>query len=181
MRRLIYSMLTSLDLFVEGPDGRFDWSVPDEELHRHFNARAAYATTQIYGRRMWEVMAPYWTQPQRDPVEIEYARYWNAAEHIVCSRTLRSVDHGARLVSDAVAEVTRLKAGDGPDLDVGGASLANELIEAGLVDEIHAYVHPIVIGGGKRLVNGRIELELLGVQTFARGAVQLRYAPRVAG
>ncbi len=187
MRKLIYSILTSLDLHVEGRDGRFDWATPDAELHKHFNASAATMTTHLYGRRMWEMLSAYWptagSDPAATPEAREFARFWNAGEHIVFSRSLRTVDHGARLVrDDAVAAVRRLKAGEGTDIDVGGPGLASTLIAAGLVDEIHAYLNPVITGGGKPFLSGgRLDLTLLGVQTFTSGVVQLRYALRAAG
>jgi len=186
MRKLIYSMLTSLDLYVEGPDGQFGWATPDAELHRHFNAQAATITTHLYGRRMWETMSAYWPSARSDPEDSPetraFAQYWNAGEHIVFSRSSRSVDHGARLVRDnAVHEVIALKSGEGSDIDVGGPGLAATMIEAALVDEIHVYINPVAVGGGKPFfadLNKRLDLTLLGVQTFAGGVVQLRYAPR---
>ena len=189
MRTLTYSMLTSLDLYVEGPDGQFDWATPDVEVHKHFNARAATMTTHLYGRRMWETLSAYWPGAESDPAGTpetrEFARYWNAGEHIVFSRSLQTVDHGARVVRDnAVEVVRRLKSGEGSDMEVGGPGLAWTLIEAGLVDEIHAYLNPVAVGGGKPFfagLRGQLDLRLLGVQTFASGVVQLRYAPRMAG
>jgi dihydrofolate reductase len=189
MRRLIYSMLTSLDLYVEGPDGQFDWATPDAELHKHFNAQYAAMTTHLYGRLMWETMSGYWptaaSDPDGAPETIEFARVWNAGEHIVFSRTLQAVDHGARLVRENAVEVVReLKAGDGTDMDVGGAGFASTLIEAGLIDELHVYLNPVVVGGGKPFVaglHGQLDLRLIGVQTFSGGVVQIRYALRTAG
>ncbi len=186
MRKLIYSMLTSLDLYVEGPDGQFEWATPDAELHKHFNAHAATITTHLYGRRMWETLSAYWptagSESGASPEARAYARYWNAGEHIVFSRNLLSVDHGARLVRDnAVQEVIALKSGEGSDMDVGGPGLASTMLEGGLVDEIHVYINPVAVGGGKAFfagLNKRLDLTLLGVQTFASGVVQLRYAPR---
>ena len=186
MRKLIYSMLTSLALYVEGPDGRFGWAEPDAELHKRFNANAATMTTHLYGRRMWQTLSAYWPTGESDPAGTpetrEFARYWKAGEHIVFSRTLQTVEHGARLVHDNPVDVVRqLKSGAGSDMDVGGAGLASTLIEAGLVDEIHAYLNPVAVGGGKAFLSGlkgRLDLTLLGVQTFASGVVQLRYRPR---
>jgi dihydrofolate reductase len=184
MRKLVYGMLTSLDLYVEGPDGHFAWATPDAELHRHFNERAAFMTTHLYGRRMWETMSAYWPTAGNDPdpVAREFARLWNAGEHIVFSRTLESVAHGARLVTgDAVEEIRRLKVGEGSDLEVSGPGLASACLKAGLVDELHAYINPVAVGGGKRFFTdlaGQIELTLLGVQTFSGGVVQLRYQPK---
>ena len=183
MRRLIYGMSTSLDGYVEGPDGKFEWTVPDDELFRHFVAQTAYMTTSLYGRRMWETMSSYWPaalhDPSLPPLRREYARLWCAVEHVVFSRTLQSVEHGARLVrGDAVEEVRRLKAGEGPDLEVSGPGLASTLLEAGLVDEVQAYVGGATLGGGKRFLPPGMRLKLLGVTTFSGGVVQLRYEPR---
>ncbi|HLJ84199.1 MAG TPA: dihydrofolate reductase family protein [Candidatus Eremiobacteraceae bacterium] len=187
MRKLIYSMNTSLDLFVEDRDGEFKWSTPDVEIHKHYNALFATMRTHLYGRRLWEVMAEYWPTAASDPEctreTLEFARFWNAAEHIVFSRSLQKVEHGARLVRDnAVEEVKKLKSGEGTDMYVGGPDLASTFIEAGLVDEIHAYVSPVAIGGGKPFLPGLktpLELTLAGIQTFASGVVQLRYVPRI--
>ena len=119
MRKLIYSMLTSLDLYVEGPDGQFGWASPDAEVHKDFNAKAANMTTHLYGRRMWETLSAYWPTAESDPAGTpetkEFARHWNAGEHIVFSRSLKTVDHGARVVRDnAVEAVRHLKSGEGP-------------------------------------------------------------------
>jgi len=186
MRRLIYPMNTSLDCYVESPDGNFEWSVPDAELHKHFNDLIAVVTTHLHGRRMWETMSGYWptaeADPSATPVTKEFARYWNAAEHVVFSRSLQSVDHGARLVrDDAVETVRRLKSGEGSDMLVAGPGLASTLIAAGLVDEIHAYIHPVAVGAGKPFLLDlprQLDLKLLGIHTFTSGVVQLRYAPR---
>jgi dihydrofolate reductase len=186
MRKLIYPMNTSLDCYVESPDGNFEWSMPDAELHKHFNHLYAVIKTQLYGRRLWETMSGYWPTAEADPAGTpetkEFARYWNACEHIVFSRTLQSVDHGARLVRDNAVETVRLlKSGEGSDICVGGPGLTSTLIAAGLVDEIHAYIHPVAVGAGKAFLLDlprQLDLKLLGVHTFASGVVQLRYAPR---
>jgi dihydrofolate reductase len=146
-------MLTSLDLYFEGPDGKFGWATPNPELHRHFNAQAATRTTHLYGRRIWGTMSAFWPTSQSDPTGTpeshEFARYWNAGEHIVFSRSLESVAHGARLVrEDALEVVRRLKSGEGSELEVSGPNLAATFIKAGLVDEIGVYINPIAVGGG---------------------------------
>jgi dihydrofolate reductase len=187
MRKLIYSMNPSLDLYVEDRDGKFDWSMPDAEVHKHHNANFATTTTHLYGRRLWETMSAYWPTAESDPAGTpesrEFARFWNAGEHIVFSRSLHKVEHGARLVRDGVIDAVKiLKAGVGSDIGVGGPGLASTLVDAGLVDEIHAYINPVVVGGGKPFLSnlkGQLDLTLLGIQTFASGVVQLRYAPRL--
>jgi dihydrofolate reductase len=189
MRKLIFGMLTSLDLYVEDAAGDFGWAKPDAELHRHFNARAAATTTHLYGRRMWETMSAHWptaeSNPAATPETLQFARAWNAGEHIVFSRTLAAVEPPARLVrEDAVAAVRRLKAGEGSDMEVSGPGLAADLIAAGLVDEIEAYVNPVVVGAGKPFLPGvgdRLDLKLIETETFCGGVVRLRYEPRAKG
>jgi dihydrofolate reductase len=186
MRKLIYSINTSLDGYVESSDGNFGWGIHDAEILKHYNALYAVTTTHLYGRRLWETMSSYWPTAESDPAGTpetkEFARYWNAGEYIVFSRSLQSVEHGARLVRDnAVEFVRQLKSGQGADLDVGGPSLASTLIAAGLVDEIHAYINQVAIGAGKKFLpdlSRQLDLRLLGVNTFASGVVQLRYTPR---
>jgi dihydrofolate reductase len=187
MRKLIYSMNTSLDGYVESADGNFGWGIHDAEILKHYNRMYAVMTTHLYGRRLWETMSSYWPTAESDPAGTpetkEFARYWNAGEYIVFSRSLQSVDLGARLVRDNAAEAVRqLKSGEGSDMDVGGPGLASTLIAAGLVDEIHAHVNPVAVGAGKAFLLDlprQLDLTLLGIHTFASGVVQLRYAPRM--
>jgi len=186
MRKLIYSMNMSLDCYVENSDGNLGWATHDAEILQHYNAMYAVVTTHLYGRRMWETMSGYWPTAEADPAITpemkEFARHWNAGEYIVFSRSLQSVDHGARLVRDnAVETVRQLKSGHGADMDVGGPGLASTLIAAGLVDEIRAHINPVAIGAGKAFLPDlprQLDLNLLGVHTFASGVVLLRYAPR---
>jgi dihydrofolate reductase len=183
MGRLIFSMSVSLDGFVDTPAHSLDWVRVDEELHREFNAEARSVGTSLYGRRMYELMAGYWPTGDRDPdgtpATVEFARIWQATPKVVFSRTLESVAHGARLVTDdAVAEVARMKAEANFDMDVGGPTLAGSLIAAGLVDEYRLYVHPVILGGGTRFfppLDERADLELLETRTYGSGVVLLRY------
>jgi dihydrofolate reductase len=182
MRKLGYSMSVSLDGFIAGPNGEIDWSVPDAELHRFHNERVRSAGTQLLGRRLYETML-YWEtveeNPSSDEVELEFARIWRPLPKVVFSRTLSEVEGNARLLKDgAVEEVTRLKEEPGGDLEVGGATLAATLIEAGLVDDFHLFVIPIVLGGGTPYfppLERRIELELVETREFAAPAVYLHY------
>ena len=157
MGRLIFSMSVSLDGFVDTPAHSLDWVRVDDELHTAFNEGSRAIGTSLYGRRMYELMAGYWPtadkDPEATPVEVEFALIWQATPKVVFSRTLDEVAHGARLVrDDAVAEVARLKAGADYDMDVGGPTLAGSLIAAGLVDEYRLYVHPVILGGGTRVL-----------------------------
>jgi dihydrofolate reductase len=184
-RKLIYSTAVSLDGFIAGPDGQFDWAAPDEELHRFHNRQTAELGGHLLGRRLYEVML-YWetvdtasTAPEHE-VEVEFARIWQRAPKVVFSRTLERVEGNARLAAGDVAdEVSALKAGDGKPLSVGGATLAATCLELGLVDEIRLFVSPVVVGGGTPCfpsLEARIDLELVETRTFGSRVVYMRHA-----
>ena len=147
MRKLIYLMNVSLDGFVEGPDGKFGFTVPDEEVHRFHNEFARQLDAELYGRRLYETMAvwqTYGTDSSVPDYVAEYGRVWRAMQKIVFSRTLKEVGEKCRLVSgDAVAEVRSLKEQPGGDLAVGGPGLASTLAKAGLIDEYRLVVYPV--------------------------------------
>lgn len=183
MPRLIYTMMTSADGYVETPDKQLDWVTIDEELHAFANALTRETGISIYGGRMYQLMADYWptydTDPNATPVEAEYARIWRERPKVVFSRTLESVAWNSRLVRDDLAgEIARLKAEPGPDLDVSGATLAASCIRLGLVDEFGMMIHPVMLGAGTRYFPPdapRIPLRLLETRTFSSGVVYLRY------
>jgi dihydrofolate reductase len=184
MRELVYSMGVSLDGFIAGPDGKIDWSVPDEELHRFHNQQAREVGAELYGRRLYETMAPWRTaeeRPSASEPELEFARIWKDTPKIVFSTTLEQVEGNARLVTDnAAEEVVKLKEQPGKDLAVGGAGLAATFIELGLIDEYRLFVNPVVLGGGTRYfpaLDERINLELVETRTFGSRVVYLRYRP----
>jgi dihydrofolate reductase len=188
MRKLIYSMGVSLDGYIAGPDGRFDWATPDEELHRFHNEQASELGGQLYGRRLYETMR-FWETRADDPsmpeVGREFARIWKATPKVVFSGTLDAVQgSNTRLATgDASDEVGRLKAGPGRDLAVGGAGLAATLIRLDLVDEYRPFVNPVVVGGGTPFLpplDAPLKLELIETRTFASRVVYLRYS-RVRG
>jgi dihydrofolate reductase len=182
MRELIYSMSVSLDGFIAGPDGSFDWSVPDEELHRFHNERVGELGAHLCGRGLYETMV-YWETADQDrslpDYELEFARIWKPLPKVVFSTTLEKVEGNARLVRDGVAEeVARLKEEPGKDLGVGGAGLASTLIERGLVDEFRPFVYPVVVGGGTPFfpaLDEQIDLELVETRTFSSRVVYSRY------
>src|SRR6266545_5910495 len=168
MAKLIYSAITSLDGYVADEDGNFDWAEPDEEVHRFVNDLERPVGTYLYGRRMYEVMV-FWetahTLADEPPVVKDFADIWQAADKIVYSRTLETVSSArTRLERDFdPAAVRELKASAIRDITVGGPELAAQALEARLVDELHLFLTPIVVGGGKRsLPDGvRVQLELL--------------------
>ncbi len=184
MAKLIYSAITSLDGYVADEDGNFDWAAPDEEVHAFFNDLERPVGTYLYGRRIYEVMAVWETLPLADqpPFMRDFAEIWRAADKIVYSRMLETVSSKrTRIERDFDPEAIRqLKASAGRDITVGGADLAAQAIKAGLVDEFHLFLTPIVVGSGKRSLpnNVRLKLELLDERRFGNGVVHLHYRTR---
>jgi dihydrofolate reductase len=182
LARLIYSAITSLDGYVADEEGNFDWAAPDEELHAFVNDLERPIGTHLYGRRMYEVMA-FWetahTIPGQPAVALDFAEIWQLADKVVYSRTLESVSTArTRIERDFDADtVRRLKAAARRDITVGGPHLAAEAFRAGLVDEVHTFVVPTMVGGGNRfLPDGvRLKLELLDARRFGSGVVHLHH------
>jgi dihydrofolate reductase len=185
MAKLIYSAIASLDGYVADEDGNFDWAAPDEEVHAFVNDLERPIGTYLYGRRMYEVMA-YWetadTSADQPPAMWDYAQLWQAAEKIVYSKTLKAASSArTRIEPDFDPEaVRRLKAASDRDISVGGPELAAEAIRAGLVDEWHLFLNPVVIGSGKAALpdDVRVGLELLDERRFGNGVVHLHYRTR---
>lgn len=186
MASLIYSAITSLDGCVADAEGNFDWAAPDEELHAFVNELERPVGTYLYGRRMYEVMV-FWetahTIPGQPPFVLDFAELWQAADKVVYSRTLESVSSARTRVErefDPEA-VRRMKSAARRDITVGGPHLAAQAFKAGLVDEVHAFVLPVVVGGGNRFVADgiRCKMELVDERRFGSGVVHLRYRTQV--
>jgi dihydrofolate reductase len=180
--KLVYSAIASLDGYIADEDGNFDWAVPDEEVHGFINDLLRPLGIYLYGRRMYEMMVVWETDPtlaERSPLMRDFAETWQAAEKVVYSRTLEAVSTTrTRMERDFDPEAVRqIKASAGRDVSVSGPNLAAHAFRAGLVDECHLFVVPIAVGGGKRsLPNGvRVRLELLDERRFANGMVYLHY------
>jgi dihydrofolate reductase len=185
MARLIYSSIASLDGYVADEDRKFDWAVPDEEVHSFVNDLERAIGTYLYGRRMYETMA-YWETAhtvagQPDFVQ-DFAQIWQAADKVVYSRALEAVSSArTRIERNFDAEAIRqLKEGAERDITIGGPHLAAEAIRAGLVDEFQLFLAPIAVGGGNRSLPDdlRVKLELLEERRFGNGMVYLRYGTR---
>ena len=185
MAKLIYSALTSVDGYVADEDGNFDWAKPSEEVHVFVNDLERPVGTYLFGRRMYEVMA-YWetadTVADQPPVVRDYAKIWQTAEKIVYSRTLAEVSSANTRIEREfdIDAVRQLKATADRDIGVGGPDLAAQAFEAGLIDELHLFLAPVVVGGGKPSLPDkvRLELELLDERRFANGVVHLHYRTR---
>ena len=182
MARLIYSAIASLDGYVEDPAGQFEWGAPDDEVLAFLNELERPIGTYLYGRRMYETMF-YWETAEVDgesPPVRDFTQIWRGASKVVYSRTLAKAPTArTRIERDFnPADVQELKLTSDHDLSVGGASLAGQAIESGLVDELQLFAVPVVVGGGKPwLPAHRLDLELLEAQPFGSGVVFLRYRP----
>jgi dihydrofolate reductase len=182
MAKLNYMAICSLDGYVEDTSGGFDWAAPDEELHAFVNELERPIGTYLYGRRMYETMV-YWDRPPEEvgqsPVSIDFAKIWQAADKIVFSGSLRAVSSRRTRIEPSFepAAVRHLKESAKSDLSIGGATLAASAFAAGLVDECHLLVHPVVVGAGKAALpsDQRFDLELLDQRRFGSGAVHLHY------
>ena len=181
MARLIYAALASLDGYTADRDGAFDWAAPDEEVHAFVNDLERGIGTYLYGRRMYETMRVWETMDVADepPAMRDYADVWRAADKVVYSSALDApTTSRTHLVREFDPEEVRtLKARATADLGIGGPTLAASAIRAGLVDEIHLILSPVIVGGGTRALpdDVRLELELVDERRFSGGAVHLHY------
>ncbi|MFD4633377.1 dihydrofolate reductase family protein [Streptomyces sp. NPDC058284] len=192
MRSVTCSMSVSLDGYIVGPDGRFDWTAPGKEVFRFASDEVRALGVHLLGRRLYETML-YWETADRDPAPtaaldwenadqdlLGFAALWKALPKVVFSTTLSEVRGNARLASDGLAaEIERLRAepGDG-DIAIGGATLAAEAAALGLIDEYRIRVYPTLVGGGVSLFprrERRTDLELVETRTFNTQVVYLRY------
>jgi dihydrofolate reductase len=182
MAKLIYSTNTSLDGYVEDEDGNIDFGRPDPELFAFINDLERGTDTVLYGRLTYETMVYWETHGSSDDdsaFEHDFAAKWRSQDKIVYSTTLDQVSSARTtlertFVPDAIRQ---LKANSRSDLSISGPHLASQAIEAGLVDEMHLFVVPVTLGGGKAAHPGkeRTDLTLLDLRRFGGGAVHLHY------
>jgi dihydrofolate reductase len=180
--KLIYSAIASLDGYVADENGDFSWAAPDEELHAYLNDLVRPIGTFLYGRRMYEVMR-FWETEDADgddsPVTRDFAAIWRAADKVVYSRTLEAAPTARTRLERSFdpREVEAMKEAVEGDLGVGGGELAGQAVAAGLVDELHLFVVPVLVGGGRRFLpeGARMELEPVGMRRFASGTVHLHH------
>jgi dihydrofolate reductase len=182
MARLIYTAIASLDGYVEDGEGTFDWAMPDEEVHAFVNDLDRPIGTYLYGRRMYETMV-FWETASSEADELtvfsDYGGVWRAADKIVYSRALETVSSARTRIErefdpDAIRQ---LKENATADVAVGGAQLAGQAIAAGLVDDYHLFLNPILVGAGKRALpdNAHAQLELVDERRFRNGVAHLHY------
>ncbi|HEX4520401.1 MAG TPA: dihydrofolate reductase family protein [Gaiellaceae bacterium] len=179
MSRLVYSVIASLDGYVSDAAGNFDWAAPDPEVHAFVNELERPIGTYLYGRRMYETMKAWETMPGGPPVVEDYAAIWRGADKVVYSRTLKTVSSARTRLEpefDAAA-VRELKQGSERDLSVGGPELAGHALRAGLVDDCHLLVVPVLVGSGSRAFSDGTSaaLELVDERRFGNGTLHLHY------
>jgi dihydrofolate reductase len=189
MGTVVYSMGVSLDGYMEGPNHELDWHIFDEELQSYVMTQQRRVGAYLWGRRVYEHMAAYWSIADQDPAASsfvrEYAGIWKNTPKIVFSRTLKHVEpntgDNVRLLREVTPEtVARLKTEFGQDLSVGGADLAASFMRLGLIDEYGLSVQPIILGRGTPFfpqLERPIQLRLIETRRFTSGVVYLRYQP----
>jgi dihydrofolate reductase len=182
MAKLIYAAISSLDGYMADAEGKFDWSAPDQEVHRFVNDLERPIGTHLYGRRMYEVMRYWETAPTGNgepSAGQEYAKIWQTADKIVYSKSLERASTGkTRIEREFDPEaIQQLKAAAARDISVSGPTLAAQALKLGLVDECHLFLSPIVVGGGNPALpdNVRLVFELLDERRFSNGVVHLHY------
>src|SRR3954451_4173462 len=184
MAELIYSAITSLDGYVADDDGNFDWGVPNEEVHAAVNDLMRTVGTQLYGRRLYDVMVWWETLDTSDEPAVakDFAAIWRGSDKVVYSTTLDTVSSERTRIERSFdpPEVARLKAEADRSLLVGGPDLAAQAFRAGLVDEVHLFVTPVSVGGGNPALppGQRLDLRLTDQRRFASGVVHLAYTTR---
>ncbi|MGX1541384.1 dihydrofolate reductase family protein [Streptomyces adustus] len=183
MRSVTYSMSVSLDGYIVGPDGGFNWSEPDDEVFRFWIDDIRDVGVHLLGRRLYETML-YWETAEQDQsldeAQLEWTALWKPLPKVVFSTTLSEVQGAARLASGSVAEeIERLRAEPGEgEIAIGGATLAAEAAAAGLIDEYRTVVYPVLVGGGIPFFprdERRVDLDLVETRTFGSKFVYVRY------
>jgi dihydrofolate reductase len=183
MRRVTYSMGMSLDGYIVGPDGRFDWTMPDDEVFRAHIDELRAVSLHVMGRRLYETML-YWETADQDAsldaAELEWTALWKPLPKVVFSTTLSAVQGHARLASAGLAaEIERARAEPGEgEIAIGGATLAAAAAALDLIDEYRPWVYPVLVGGGIPFFprqQRQVDLELVASRTFSSKVVALRY------
>ena len=175
-------MLVSIDGFIEDPNGSIEWSTPNEEIHRHFNALEHETAIHFCGRKLYNIM-DFWRTAERTEglhdYELEFAREYNGKPNFVFSRTLQKVQPGDTLMREIDIDfVKNLKKGPGKYISIGGSDLANAFLQLNLVDEIRLYIAPIILGGGKPMIqpiSHTLKMKLVDTRSFKSGLVLLTY------
>lgn len=183
MRKIVFTAITSLDGYIEDPNGDFGRLEPAEDLHQFANDKAAESSAFLLGRGLYETMVPFWPDAAKNPtgseVMDEFARIYAERPRYVFSRTLESVDEGSTLVKGDITEfVEKLKQEPGDPMDLGGPGIGETFAGLGLVDQVCLMLMPVVFGGGKPALGPSfvdMEFELVDSIQFGSGAVAMTY------
>jgi dihydrofolate reductase len=180
MRNLVYAINLSADGCCDHT--KFRGSEEMLEYHRDLMKDIDLI---VYGRKTYELMFPYWPDAAKDPsstkAEVEFAQTLTAMEKVVFSRSLNSAEANTRIVAANLEdEIRKLKQGTGKKILTGGVSVPQQLIALGLVDEFYFFVHPVIVGEGRRLLDStslqdKLNVKLVGSETFKSGSVALHY------
>lgn len=187
--RFVYWMNVSLDLkieYVDAENGAGNWMRIGETLHREFNRRAAALTANVEGRKVYEIMESYWPALRNDESEPEvmreYGEIWTTMPKYLVSRTRTSAQHNTQVIGEnAIEQLAKIREESEGDIGVGGATIATQLLHAGLLDELLLFTHPAVLGQGRPLFDsqeGPVVLDLLEQATFPEGVTMHRYSVR---
>jgi len=186
MGKLVYTMLISLDGYFQDSDGSFDWAEPKQDLHEYFNKMEASSELVLYGRKMYEVMTFWETVDDQEeyPEYIkDYAKIWKSKQKIVFSRTLDRVTTAETILKSdfSQSELLGIKASTNGIISIGGAEIASTAINMNLVDEIYAFVFPVLIGDGRKWidVDAVKNLRLIETKQFEDGVLMIHYATKV--
>ncbi|WP_280264322.1 dihydrofolate reductase family protein [Nocardia wallacei] len=181
MGKIIHFVAQSLDGYIEGPNGEFDWPVMDPELSEYSRVAGDEADAFLYGRVVWDMMSSYWPKAEEisdHPHDLEFAPMWRAKPKVVLSRTLRSADWNTRVVHSP-EELAAIKNDEDKTFIIfGGSDMAASLTRLGLIDEYRIFVHPVLLGGGKPVFTDtklRAALRLVESRTFDNQVVMLRH------
>lgn len=183
MRDVTYSLMVSLDGFIESPTKELDWVIVDDELHTFINGQQSEVDTYLYGRRMYELMAAHWPtaheQSSAPAFEVEFGALWTAMPKVVFSTTLEEVSWNSTLRrGDLALEVATMKTQPGKDIAVGGAEIAGSLLRLGLIDEVRLFLQPVILGAGTSMfpaLEERQHMALVESRRFDSGVMYLRY------
>ncbi|HCM26893.1 MAG TPA: deaminase [Treponema sp.] len=182
MGKIIYTVLTSADGYFEDAAGNFDWARPDEDVHRYINNSERMSSLLLFGRKMYEVMKIWEDFPDLQNMPdyiIEYAGIWKIAKKVVYSSSLKTVETADTILKRAIDknELEEMILSENGNIGIGGAELASQVLALKLVDEIHLYTFPVIIGSGKKWINAgeKTELEEYECREFENGVVLTKY------
>lgn len=182
MGKVVFSMIVTLDGFIEDREGSIGFTTPSDDLHRYFNDSARETGVHLLGRRIYGMMEPYWpdlaANPSGEEISDDFARVWVETPRIVFSTTLEEVGPGCELRREIDPDEIRRLRNEHDMVNVAGPDLASNLAALGLIDEVELAIAPMVLGGGKPMFGPGFDgarLEPAGSTSFDSGELVLRY------